>query len=132
MRLQITDNRLIVRTILQIHADHLHAHSLQAGLKFAMYPSSFRMRAISAFNFEAGTSSFWWRARMELRMRVRKVCYWVCQVHQVSFIPRSLASAPLQKRSQEPAGMLLHLLHPDFCISAASNGSYEMRSLEFA
>src|ERR1700684_2157052 len=30
------------------------------------------MRAISVFSFEAGTSSFWWRARMELRMRVTK------------------------------------------------------------
>src|ERR1700743_1281703 len=30
------------------------------------------MRAISVFSFEAGTSSFWWRARMELRRRVRK------------------------------------------------------------
>ena len=30
----------------------------------------FWMRAISLFSLEAGTSSFWWRARMELRMRV--------------------------------------------------------------
>src|ERR1700722_4377017 len=30
------------------------------------------MRAISVFSFDAGTSSFWWRARMELRMRVTK------------------------------------------------------------
>src|ERR1700735_4511333 len=30
------------------------------------------MRAISVFSFEAGTSSFWWRARIELRMRVTK------------------------------------------------------------
>src|ERR1700744_956754 len=30
------------------------------------------MRAISVFSLEAGTSSFWWRARMELRMRVTK------------------------------------------------------------
>src|SRR5882757_2931489 len=30
------------------------------------------MRAISAFSFEAGTSSFWWRERIALRMRVRK------------------------------------------------------------
>src|ERR1700748_3501417 len=30
------------------------------------------MRAISAFSFEAGTSSFWWRERIALRMRARK------------------------------------------------------------
>src|SRR5580698_9027433 len=30
------------------------------------------MRAISVFSFDAGTSSFWWRARMELRIRVTK------------------------------------------------------------
>src|SRR5580704_8486908 len=30
------------------------------------------MRAISLLSLEAGTSSFWWRARIELRMRVRK------------------------------------------------------------
>src|ERR1700679_2179068 len=30
------------------------------------------MRAISAFSFEAGTSSFWWRARIAFRMRARK------------------------------------------------------------
>src|SRR5690242_3434143 len=30
------------------------------------------MRAISAFSFEAGTSSFWWRARIALRIRARK------------------------------------------------------------
>src|SRR5579883_2996401 len=30
------------------------------------------MRAISVFSLEAGTSSFWWRARIALRRRVRK------------------------------------------------------------
>src|SRR5258708_2402282 len=30
------------------------------------------MRAISSFSREAGISSFWWRACIELRMRVRK------------------------------------------------------------
>src|ERR1700692_4368681 len=30
------------------------------------------MRAISVFSFDAGTSSFWCRARMELRIRVTK------------------------------------------------------------
>src|SRR6516225_12227193 len=35
-----------------------------------MKPSSFRIRAISVFNFEAGTSTFGWRAWIALRTRV--------------------------------------------------------------
>src|ERR1035438_6135413 len=35
-----------------------------------MKPSSFRMRAISAFSLEAGTSTFGWRAWIALRTRV--------------------------------------------------------------
>src|SRR5262249_25709188 len=35
-----------------------------------MKPSSLRMRAISVFNFEAGTSTFGWRAWIALRTRV--------------------------------------------------------------
>src|SRR5574340_206095 len=35
-----------------------------------MYPSSFSIRAISAFNLDAGTSTFGWRALMALRTRV--------------------------------------------------------------
>src|SRR5438270_5759066 len=46
--------------------------SSSADLKFAMKPSSFKMRAISSFSREAGTSSFWWRALCALRMRVIK------------------------------------------------------------
>src|ERR1700693_2107207 len=37
-----------------------------------MKPSSLRMRASSSFSLEAGTSTFCWRARMPLRMRVKK------------------------------------------------------------
>src|SRR5262249_5670785 len=35
-----------------------------------MKPSSLRMRAISVFNFEAGTSTFGWRAWIAFRTRV--------------------------------------------------------------
>src|ERR1022692_3064641 len=35
-----------------------------------MYPSSLRIRAISVFSFEAGTSTFGWRAEMAFRTRV--------------------------------------------------------------
>src|ERR1017187_9475564 len=41
-----------------------------ATLKLVMYPSSFRMRAISAFSLEAGTSTLGWRAWIALRTRV--------------------------------------------------------------
>jgi len=34
-----------------------------------MYPSSFKMRAISVFSLEAGISTFWCLARIALRMR---------------------------------------------------------------
>src|SRR6185437_9740105 len=46
--------------------------SSSVALKLAMYPSSFKMRAISSFSLEAGTSSFWCRAEIELRMRASK------------------------------------------------------------
>src|SRR5438270_3891135 len=46
--------------------------SSSLALKLAMKPSSFRMRAISSFSFEAGTSIFWWRALCALRMRAKK------------------------------------------------------------
>src|ERR1700679_3061589 len=63
------------------------------------------MRAISVFSFDAGTSSFWWRARMELRMRVTK---------SATGSVKLILSPPLPVRSgkaAEPAGMLL--LHRD-------------------
>src|SRR5579863_3752032 len=41
-----------------------------ATLKLVIYPSSFKMRAISAFSLEAGTSTFGWRAWIALRTRV--------------------------------------------------------------
>src|ERR1039457_2283341 len=41
-----------------------------ATLKLVMYPSSFKMRAISAFSLEAGTSTLGWRAWIALRTRV--------------------------------------------------------------
>src|SRR5271157_2567111 len=41
-----------------------------ATLKLVMKPSSFRMRAISAFSLEAGTSTLGWRAWIALRTRV--------------------------------------------------------------
>src|SRR5580700_4856232 len=41
-----------------------------ATLKLVMYPSSFKMRAISAFSLEAGTSTFGWRAWIAFRTRV--------------------------------------------------------------
>src|SRR6185437_13419763 len=41
-------------------------------LKLERYPSSFRMRAISTFSFDVGTSSFCWRALIALRIRVNK------------------------------------------------------------
>src|SRR5580692_11237545 len=48
------------------------------------------MRAISLFSLEAGTSSFWWRARMELRMRVRKSATGSVRfIHSPSFPVRS-------------------------------------------
>src|SRR5271163_1735462 len=61
------------------------------------------MRAISVFSFEAGTSSFWWRARMELRMRVTK---------SATGSVKLILSPPFPVRSglrqaAEPAGMLL-------------------------
>src|SRR5271157_2669969 len=37
-----------------------------------MYPSSFRMRAISVFNLETGTSTRWCFAAVALRKRVKK------------------------------------------------------------
>src|SRR5271157_214657 len=37
-----------------------------------MYPSSFRMRAISIFNLETGTSTRWCFAAVALRKRVKK------------------------------------------------------------
>src|SRR6266404_2114195 len=46
--------------------------SSSLALKLAMKPSSFRMRAISSFNFEAGTSILGWRALCALRMRAKK------------------------------------------------------------
>src|SRR6266851_7778673 len=41
-------------------------------LKVEMYPSSFRMRAISVFSLETGTSTRWCLAAAALRRRVRK------------------------------------------------------------
>src|SRR5260370_37664568 len=41
-----------------------------ATLKLRMYPSSFKMRAISAFSFDAGTSTLGCRAASALRRRV--------------------------------------------------------------
>src|ERR1700737_2960105 len=54
-------------------------------LKVEMYPSSFKMRAISVFSLDTGTSTRWCLAAAALRMRVRKspmgsVCiifYWL-------------------------------------------------------
>src|ERR1017187_2570802 len=39
-------------------------------LKFMMKPSSLRIRAISIFNLDAGTSTLGWRASAALRTRV--------------------------------------------------------------
>src|ERR1035438_3467010 len=39
-------------------------------LKFMMKPSSLRIRAISIFNLDAGTSTLGWRASAALRIRV--------------------------------------------------------------
>src|ERR1700733_6194657 len=44
--------------------------SSSVGLKLEMYPSSFKMRAISSFNREAGISTFWCRAWSAFRTRV--------------------------------------------------------------
>src|SRR5579862_2398270 len=44
--------------------------SSSVALKFEMYPSSFRIRAISTFRREAGTSTFWCRACSALRTLV--------------------------------------------------------------
>src|SRR5271157_6227864 len=41
-----------------------------ATLKLTIKPSSFRMRAISVFSLEAGTSTLGWRACIALRTRV--------------------------------------------------------------
>src|ERR1700730_14669920 len=41
-------------------------------LKVEMYPSSFKMRAISVLSFDTGTSTRWCLAAAALRMRVRK------------------------------------------------------------
>src|SRR5579871_3360360 len=41
-----------------------------ASLKLTMNPSSLRIRAISIFTLEAGTSTLGWRASCALRMRV--------------------------------------------------------------
>src|SRR5271154_6898756 len=59
------------------------------------------MRAISVFSFDAGTSNFWWRARMELRMRVTK---------SATGSVKLILSPPLPVRcgllpGAEPAGM---------------------------
>src|ERR1700760_4267554 len=62
------------------------------------------MRAISVFNFDAGTSSFWWRARMELRIRVTKSA--TGSVKLILSPPFPVRSGLVFSRTAEPAGML--------------------------
>src|ERR1700688_2366854 len=68
--------------------------SSSVALKFEMYPSSFRMRAISTFSREAGTSTFWCRACSALRTLVSisatgSVNLIVCFSSRHPFAPRS-------------------------------------------
>src|ERR1700679_2485392 len=62
------------------------------------------MRAISVFSLEAGTSSFWWRARIALRMRARKSA-----TGSVRLIPSP--SFPVRPaRGRKPAEMVKQFL----------------------
>src|SRR5579864_2123232 len=56
------------------------------------------MRAISIFNLEAGTSTFWCRARIALRMRAS-----MSATGSVKFIVLLLLSHPFSSLSEEPA-----------------------------
>src|SRR6185312_3016369 len=72
------------------------------------------MRAISLFSLEAGTSSFWWRARIELRIRVRKSATGSVRfIHSPSSPVRSRVSLVENQR-----GCLFRVEHPDFCITS--------------
>src|SRR5450631_1176175 len=62
------------------------------------------MRAISVFSFDAGTSSFWCRARMELRIRVTKSA--TGSVKLILSPPLPVRSGLVLSRTEEPAGML--------------------------
>src|SRR5579864_1199286 len=68
--------------------------SSSVGLKFEMYPSSFRMRAISSFSREAGTSTFWCRAWSAFRTRVSMSATGSVNLIVSFSFSRSLACAP--------------------------------------
>src|SRR5471030_660135 len=69
------------------------------------------MRAISAFSFEAGTSSFWWRARIALRMRARKSA-----TGSVRLIPSPSSPVRSIYTDREPAGMFQRLAGRNFFV----------------
>src|ERR1700733_11383651 len=71
-----------------------------------MYPSSLRMRAISSFSLEAGTSTFWCRALTALRMRVSMSATGSVNLIALLLLRRPFASA-VAALAEEPAAALL-------------------------
>src|SRR5580658_5104722 len=99
-------------------------------LKVEMYPSSFSMRAISAFSFDAGTSTRWCLAAAALRMRVRKsamgsVCIFSPVMRRLPRrLPASFRDAgnfSLERHTAETDSA--HLELPDVRASAATNAA---------
>src|ERR1700686_3373394 len=74
-----------------------------------MYPSSFKMRAISDLSREAGTSTLWRLAAAALRMDVRNsamgsVCIFLLNTYQLAFVTPGIS--PL---SAIPRKQILHI-----------------------
>src|ERR1700691_631082 len=87
--------------------------SSSVALKFEMYPSSFRMRAISTFSRDAGISTFWCRACSALRTLVS-----ISATGSVNLIFCFSSRHPFAPRSAENLRQLAyHLLMP-FILSA--------------
>src|SRR6476660_9062827 len=83
--------------------------SSSVGLKFEIYPSSFKIRAISSFKREAGTSTFWWRAWSALRTLVS-----MSATGSVNLIVCFSLSHPF---APHPAENLQRLVHQSFAVN---------------
>src|ERR1700720_4221007 len=86
-----------------------------------MYPSSLRMRAISVFSLDTGTSTRWCLAAAALRMRVRKSAIGSVCIVSLPARFRHAGDFALQRHTAETDSA--HLKLTDIGVSAATNAA---------
>ena len=112
--LQVADNSLIVRAVLQVHADHLLPILFRQACSSRCNPLPSECGRSLPSTSRQGTSSFLVAGTDGVADAGKEVCYWVGQVHQFSFIPRSLTRAFCESTRKNQRKCCC-LLRPDFC-----------------